>query len=267
MGEVILKRKTFSIVTVVFNARDLIEKTMNTIFSQTFNDYEYIVIDGNSTDGTMSVIQKFRDKIDIVISEPDNGIYDAMNKAISMASGKYINFMNCGDYFVDSNVLQVVSEKISSNPDVAYGNTIINTIVGKYLIRPEKVEDTIMKQMPFCHQSTFVKADVARQHPFDLSYKVTADYNMFMQLYKEGKTFLYIDYPIAIYQNDSEVVDHKSYKRVLEAARVNKMFKTRAKAYIRLVGGYLRSVLPDSIYRMYRKYKYYRNPRYEFIGN
>ena len=120
--------------------------------------------------------------------------------------------------------------------------------------------------MPFCHQSTFVKTEVARQHLFDLSYKVTADYNMFMQLYNEGKAFLYVDYPVAIYQNDSETIDHQSYKRVLETARVNGTFKTKAKAYVRFVGGYLRTVLPDGLYRMYRRYKYHRNPQYEFLG-
>lgn len=259
-------QKTFSIVTVAFNAEDLIEDTMRSVFNQSFTDYEYIIIDGKSKDKTMSIIEKYKDKIDILISEPDEGIYDAMNKGISLASGRYVNFMNCGDFFADESVLEIVSRLIDNNPDIIYGNTIINTIVGKYLVRPGKIDETIIKRMPFCHQSTFVKTELARLHPFDLTYKVAADYNMFLHLYKEDKSFLYVDYPIAIYQNDGNSIDHQSYKRIIEAARVNQSFMTKIKAYIRWGGGYLRSILPDSFYKMYRRYKYSHNPHFELIN-
>lgn len=260
------KQKTFSIITVAYNAERLIEDTMRSIFSQSYADYEYIVIDGKSTDDTMSVIEKYRDKIDILISEPDNGIYDAMNKGICLASGRYINFMNCGDFFADESVLECVKEITIDNPDVIYGSTIINTIIGKYLVYPDNLEKVIYKQMPFCHQSTFVKLEVAQTHLFDTDYKAVADYNLFLHLYEEGKNFVYLDKPIAIYQNDGGT-SRQSYKRVLESAMVNKRHSTKIKALYKYIGGYLRKLLPFSLYIIYRKTKYACNPRLVFLGN
>lgn len=265
MDEVKKKGLLFSIVTVVYNAHELVESTMATIFQQTYTNYEYIVIDGNSTDGTLSIISRYLDKIDVFISEPDDGIYDAMNKAIRIASGKFINFMNCGDSFVDNQVLERIAKEITDDVDVVYGNTIIDTIVGKYLVVPGKIDNVILKHMPFCHQSSFVRTEVAKQHLFDLSYKVAADYNMFLQLYKENKIFLYVDYPVSVYQNDNKE-GTSSCQRVFEAAMVNGSFAAIIKGYVRLYGRYIRSYLPESLYREYRKIKYGVNPRYKYLG-
>ena len=103
--------KQFTIVTVCFNCEQLIERTIQSVLSQNPDLFEYIIIDGKSKDRTLDVINQYRDRIDKVVSEPDKGIYDAMNKGIALATGKYINFMNAGDYFVDSHVLENVSNK------------------------------------------------------------------------------------------------------------------------------------------------------------
>ena len=184
-----MRRKVFTIITVTYNAENLVENTMKSIFSQTYTDYEYIVIDGNSTDNTMDIIKQYRDKIDILISEKDNGIYDAMNKGIKFATGQYINFMNCGDYFVNNEVLEKVSKKIQEDSAVIYGNAIYHTVVGKYRVYPSTIDKTIQRRMPFNHQCTFVKTEIAKNHLFDTTYKVSADYNMFLSLYKEGFRF------------------------------------------------------------------------------
>ena len=94
-----------SVVTVCYNAADTIEKTMLSVLNQTYHDIEYIIIDGGSTDGTVEIIRKYADRIAYWVSEPDKGIYDAMNKGIKVATGEWINFMNAGDEFVDANVL------------------------------------------------------------------------------------------------------------------------------------------------------------------
>ena len=94
-----------SVVTVCYNAADTIERTMLSVLNQTYHDIEYIIIDGGSTDGTVDIIRKYADKIAYWASEPDKGIYDAMNKGIKVATGEWINFMNAGDIFCDKNVL------------------------------------------------------------------------------------------------------------------------------------------------------------------
>ena len=259
------KRNVFSIVTVSYNAEKLVESTVRSIISQTYRDYEFIVIDGGSTDNTLSILEMYKDKIDILISETDKGIYDAMNKAIGLASGNYINFMNCGDSFADENVLYNISLNVHNCPDVIYGKTILNTSVGKYMSTPSaKICDSIKKIMPFCHQSSFVRLEIAQKHPFDLQFKVSADYNMFLQLYNEGCIFYYVDFPVSIYQYDRPN-DHLEYKRGLDVVRVNK----RRSFYIQVIRvfilSYVRFFIPNRLYSFMRRWKYSR--KFDYLGD
>ena len=113
-----------SIVTICYNAESEIEKTILSVSKQLFKDYEYIIVDGKSNDKTMDIIERYSDKIDTIISEPDNGIYDAMNKGIDCAKGKWTIFLNAGDYFYNDEVLLKLFTKLDiyENIDVAYGN-------------------------------------------------------------------------------------------------------------------------------------------------
>lgn len=112
-----------SVVTVCYNAADTIEKTMLSVLNQTYHDIEYIIIDGGSTDGTVEIIRKYADRIAYWVSEPDKGIYDAMNKGIKVATGEWINFMNAGDSFVNSNVLDRLMN-FHKDGLILYGNII-----------------------------------------------------------------------------------------------------------------------------------------------
>src|SRR5438105_14705 len=119
-----------SIITVVYNNVANIEVTILSILNQTYKNIEYIVIDGGSTDGTLDVIKKYKDKISFWVSEKDNGIYDAMNKGIKVATGEWINFINSGDSYFDNDVLEKIMEAEYFNAtsiDVIYGNTQIIT--------------------------------------------------------------------------------------------------------------------------------------------
>lgn len=192
----------FSIVTVVFNGEKDIERTVRSCITQTYSNYEYIIIDGKSTDSTLDIINSF--KISQLISEKDHGIYDAMNKAIILAQSDWILFMNCGDTFYDNNVLSNVAAKINkcgSNPDVIYGNTIYD-YNNKYMRVIAKPIELINREMVFCHQSTFVKTSVHKKHLFDLRYKLAADYNLFFQLYKQNMIFQHIDILVAIFNQN-----------------------------------------------------------------
>ena len=114
-----------SVVTVCYNAADCIEHTMLSVLNQSYPDIEYIVIDGGSTDGTVDIIKKYADRLAYWVSEPDKGIYDAMNKGIAAASGSYINFMNAGDTFASDSVLAEIVPQINPNSQIVYGDVVL----------------------------------------------------------------------------------------------------------------------------------------------
>jgi glycosyltransferase involved in cell wall biosynthesis len=118
-----IKKPLLSVVTVVYNGQAFIEHTIQSVLQQEFSDFEYIIIDGGSTDETINIIKKYEDKIDYWISEPDNGIYDAMNKAVKIAKGQWLNFLNAGDRFVNNSVLkESFAQKISDKIDLIYSD-------------------------------------------------------------------------------------------------------------------------------------------------
>ena len=117
-----------TIVTVTYNAKDLLEETIHSVLNQTYTNIEYIIIDGNSTDGTFEIIKKYEDKIDYWVSEPDDGIYYAMNKAIEKASGEWINFMNAGDTFTNFDTVEYVINNKSTNAELLYGDFFIKEL-------------------------------------------------------------------------------------------------------------------------------------------
>lgn len=252
-----------SIITVSYNAQHTIEKTILSIINQTYPNLEYIIIDGGSTDGTIDIIKKYESKITKWISEPDKGIYDAMNKGIKLANGDWINFMNCGDSFYSTNTLQQVVDKLLTNKDtdVLYGNTIINVTTNKYMVLPEKLE-YISNHLPFCHQSTLVKTALAKKYPFDLNYKFVADYNFFYSSYKKGYTFKYINIPISNYQIEEGFTANNAYKCVVEECIINNRnisFINKSKHKLRM---FLISHLPKNITNLIRSIQYNRNHRF-----
>ncbi|MBR6493937.1 MAG: glycosyltransferase [Prevotella sp.] len=177
-----------TVVTVCKNAKPLLEKTVRSVLAQQYKPIDYLVIDGASTDGTLDLLSRtdgFR-----WISEPDKGIYDAMNKGIGMAEGEWIVFMNAGDAFADDDTLQkVFSEK--RNADVIYGDVV----KGSTIKRAEPPHNS--HRMFYCHQSCLVRTECLREYPFDISHKMSADFKQTKQLYLAGKRFLQLDFPIA----------------------------------------------------------------------
>lgn len=167
ISERVLSNDKVSIITVCYNAEHEIEKTILSVIEQKYNNVEYIVIDGKSQDSTIDKINHYADSIDIIISEPDHGIYDAMNKGISLASGKWICFMNAGDLFYDEHVLCKIFNNNHYDVDVIYGDTVHITKYGTYLFKAGKSSD-LERNLPFCHQSCFVKLERLKQHKFDL---------------------------------------------------------------------------------------------------
>jgi glycosyltransferase involved in cell wall biosynthesis len=173
-----------SIITVVYNGIAYIEKTIQSIINQTYINKEYIIIDGNSTDGTMNIIKKYEEKINYCLSEPDHGIYDAMNKGIDAATGDWVIFMNCGDYFYNLHVLDnVFANPIPQNIALISGSTKVRSNWGKFISksRPHK---QLWKS--FCHQSLISRIEINRKYRFNLDFINAADYDFVYTLLLEN---------------------------------------------------------------------------------
>lgn len=186
-----------SVITVSYNCVDTIEETILSVINQTYTNVEYIIIDGGSNDGTIEVVRKHQDKIDNWVSEPDGGIYDAMNKAINLAKGDYIIFMNAGDIFYNESVIEKVfsSDKII-NQEIIYGSVVLNKKEGEIELKPGNL-DEFWKGSRFCHQSVFISLPLHKKFPYNLKYKIAADYNFFNIMYINKKRFLYLDFPFS----------------------------------------------------------------------
>ncbi|GHT21796.1 hypothetical protein AGMMS4957_11090 [Bacteroidia bacterium] len=186
-----------TIVTVTFNAAAVLEKTMLSVINQTYNAVEYIIVDGGSTDGTIEIIKKHENRLFHWISEPDKGIYNAMNKGIRLATGDWICFMNAGDAFADNTIIQKVVDELDA-ADIIYGDILIENADGAYREKIAK-EPCNLHKMYFSHQSAFAKTALLRQYPFDEQYKICADYKFFKQCAHAHCQFKHVRFPVAVF--------------------------------------------------------------------
>jgi putative colanic acid biosynthesis glycosyltransferase len=204
-----------SIITIVYNEEDAIEQTILSVIGQSFTDFEYIVVDGGSTDGTNKVIAKYKDKIDFYCSEQDKGIYDAMNKGIYFTRGKWVNFMNAGDTFHSFNVLSnVFSQKLNFDKlSLIYGYKFVEGVP----IKP--FELSILKKgiLMGNHQSMFFnKGVLGEQLMYNLNYPIYADYELVNRIFIKYKkeSFKYLNLPVATYKGGGVSSVVSSQKRL-----------------------------------------------------
>ena len=187
------KNNCVTIVTVCRNCANMLEETIKSVSSLTYPEIEYIVVDGASTDDTLKFIKNNESIIDKWVSEPDGGIYDAMNKAVKMAKGEWVIFMNAGDSFDSSDCIEK-SMSFSKDADVIYGDVIKG---GGFIKRSCKWHNS--HRMIFCHQSVFVRTELLRLHPFDITHRMSADFKCFKILGKMNARFVYTAFPISIF--------------------------------------------------------------------
>ena len=186
---------TFSIITVTYNAGKVLEDTIQSVISQTYRNVEYIIVDGSSKDNTLEIIGKYSKHISKMVSEPDKGLYDAMNKGIRMATGDYLCFLNAGDKFHEKETLQQITETLKDKdlPDVIYGETAIvdeggNFLHMRRLSTPERLNWKSFKQgMLVCHQAFLAKRELALKYPYDMQYRFSADFDWCIRIMKEAK--------------------------------------------------------------------------------
>ena len=195
-----------SIITVNLNNVHGLEKTMESVFAQTFTDYEYIIIDGASTDGSKELIKKNQNKLVYWISEKDSGVYFAMNKGILKAKGELCMFLNSGDYLCDSDVLKNSMELANKKRgDIYYGNMIIELEKGKPVTKKHAKEITreILENETINHQASFIKTRLFKELGlYDTRYSLAADHAFYVKAYLNAKSFAYIDVEMVCYQLD-----------------------------------------------------------------
>jgi glycosyltransferase involved in cell wall biosynthesis len=219
-----------SIITVCKNAENIIEKTIQSVLSQSYENIEYIIIDGASTDNTNAIIQKYRDQVSSSISEKDHGIYNAMNKGIKVATGDIVFFLNAGDIFSDEFVLEkIVSAFSKADIEFLYGDVFFDDGISEKLVQFKHVDKAFFLDKNLCHQSIFYKPEAFRKYGyFDEKYSVLADYEWNVRGFvkyrlKSG----HIRIPIAKFKLDgiSSVDDKKLIKiRHQQRSRLKKTY-------------------------------------------
>lgn len=173
----------FSIITVNYNNREGLIKTINSVINQTCTDYEFIIIDGGSTDGSVEVIRQFRNRIAYWVSEQDNGIYNGMNKGIVKARGTYINFMNSGDIFYNKSVLSTVANEIN-NADIVVGKDYHYDAVnqkGFSSILPSRISMVTFFMETLPHQGAFIKRVLFDNSPYNEKLSIAADWDFYVK--------------------------------------------------------------------------------------
>lgn len=182
-----------SIITINYNDVTGLQKTIDSVLMQTWKDFEWIVIDGGSTDGSRDVIEKYKQHFAFWCSEPDKGVYNALNKGVSYAKGEYICCMNAGDCFYESDTLAKVFEK-DHDEDILYGDWI-EVYPDKRVLKhePYPIDFHVFSHQNICHQAMFVKSSHLKQKGFDESYKLLADYARWAEMLLAKCTIAFVD--------------------------------------------------------------------------
>jgi len=195
-----------TIITACYNSEKTIEQTIQSVLNQTYDNIEYIVIDGASTDGTMEIVEKYRDRIDIIVSEEDDGVYDAFNKGIKVATGDFINFMNADDYFSTSEIIEEIACHIEEHKGVLmiHGNVrAFDERTGHWHFRGgQLILDDFEKGKMCPHQSVFTHKKLFEEFKgFDLKYKILADVDFTIKCFKNyEEKIIYIPIEIACFR-------------------------------------------------------------------
>lgn len=228
----------FSIITVTYHAESVLEETILSVVSQTYHNIEYIIVDGASKDRTLSIVNKYRDKIQAVVSEPDKGLYDAMNKGLKMAKGEYVCFLNAGDTFHEDDTLQLIVHQLNKSnvlPDVIYGETAL-VDAQRHFVRMRRLQtpDTLnwksfRQGMLVCHQAFIAKRALAET--YDLNYRFSADFDWCIRVMKKASLLHNTRLTLIDYLDEGMTTKNRK-------ASLKERFRIMAKHY-----GYISTVL------------------------
>lgn len=188
-----------SIITINFNNKEGLQKTIDSVIVQTWRDFEWIIIDGGSTDGSKELIEQYQQHLAYWCSEPDKGVYNAMNKGIAKAKGEYLNFMNSGDVFYEKDTLMKVWNS-NFSPDILYGDWVYaKKDVSQYIVAPSEATLAYFYVGNICHQAMFIKSIYLKSEGYDESFTIYADWARWVKMAYKGASFQRISLPICIY--------------------------------------------------------------------
>lgn len=217
-------QKLFSIVTVTWNAAPVIGPTLSSVRRQTCMDYEYLVVDGASTDDTLQLVRQADIAGTRIYSEPDRGLYDAMNKAIARAEGRYIVWLNAGDRFAAPDALERLARHAQDGPGIIYGQTQLVDAAGqvlgpRHLTAPTVLTADSFKQgMLVCHQAFVARRDLMPD--YDLRYRFSADYDWCVRVLRRSQFNAYVgDEPLISFLTDG-ITDRYRWRSLLERYRI-----------------------------------------------
>lgn len=204
----------FTIVTVAYNAGEKLLETVEDTLKQTYNDFEIIVKDGGSSDGSLEPVRKLESEKIKIFSGKDNGIYDAMNIAVKAAEGDFVIFLNCGDRFYSKDVLENVAKKdFPTENTIVYGDTFFERYQALSKAPPKITGFVCYRNVP-CHQAIFYSKDVLLNRGFDINYKIRADFEHFSHCYFKEKTkFYYLGFPVCFYEGGGVSENKANVKR------------------------------------------------------
>ncbi len=271
-----------SIITVCYQADKTIARTMQSVLEQDFCDYEYIVKDGNSTDNTNFIVEQYKNTfvqkgitVKHIVSE-DLGIYSAMNEALQYCEGEWIMFLNADDCLYSNNVLSDIfkNNRINVGTDIIYGDTDFEDENMHFLWKGNM--DVVESKCPYCHQSSFVKKEWMKAHPFDETFKITADYDFILGSYKRKATFMYIPEIISTFKRGGasgkhlvkDRIEHRRVQLRYQDGRTRRSIKNMFKYIIIVCNAYIQElcfkILPKNVATKIRHYC--KKKRMEIIG-
>lgn len=218
----------YSVITINYNNCKGLRQTIDSVLGQSYKDFEYIIIDGGSSDGSVEILNEYDDKIHFWVSEPDNGIYNAMNKGVVQAHGEYCIFMNSGDCFYDLTVLERVNAA-DPTEDIVVGKVAIDK--QNHIISPPPKGNLTMFHLysgSIPHQGSFIRTDLLRRYPYDESLKISSDWKFFVQtLIIDNCSILYLDEFVARYDNNGLSSNNPKLMRQEKEKVMSELFPPR----------------------------------------
>lgn len=211
-----------TIITATYNCVDEIEDSIKSVIEQDYPNIEFVIIDGASTDGTVDIIKKYAEHVSYWVSEPDEGLYYAMNKGIEAATGDWIYIFNAGGKFPSSNTLSSIFATDHTDADAIYGY-IYSKALQKIIRNPKpfyECKDLRHRRPGFSHQAVFIRSNWLKMYPFDTSFKCCADFNQLVTIYDLGAVFKYIDIHVSVSALPGFSENHRKLQR-RETARIN----------------------------------------------
>ena len=252
----------FTIIVVSLNTKKFFLKTLDSIKKQKFKNYEVIIVDGKSNDGTILEINKIKNKNIKSIIGKDKGIYDAMNKGVRKSLGDWVIFLNSGDLFYNKYILKKISKKIKNKHEILYGDTVVKNQFFNHKIKAKNfTKNTVL--MPFCHQSTIVKKNLLIKNKFLLKYKIASDFNFFIKAFNNQHFFYNMNIIVSKVKSNglSDINRKEVFNENIKIIKENNnhfslIFKLMIIKNFNLLKDILKNILPRSLIILILKIKY-----------